>query len=82
MQLTQAQKQLIRHAAFTATQEALAGIDTVTRGNVYNDAVEAAKAGTCEALLKYTHSNQSAAAELGGINRATLRVNIKRSNLL
>lgn len=82
MQLTAEQKNAIRNAAFDATKAALAGVDTSTHGNYYYNVLEAAKAGVCDALLKHTECNQVAAAELGGLNRATLRVNIKRHNLL
>lgn len=82
MKLTKEQKAAIRNAAFNAVKDTLEGVDTITRLNLYNDVMDAAKAGTCEALLKHTGYNQSSAAELGGLNRATLRVNIKRSNLI
>jgi len=82
MRLIEAQKKTIRDTAYQAIREALEGVDTSERLNLYYEAVEACKAGVCSALLDYTSQNQSAAASLGGINRATMRVNIKRHNLI
>jgi DNA-binding protein Fis len=81
MHLTKEGKEAIRNAAFAATEAALVGVDKITRLNLYNDVLEAAKAGVCEALLKHTGYNQYTASELGGLNRATMRVNIRRCNL-
>jgi DNA-binding protein Fis len=82
MQLTAEQKNAIRNAACQAVKTALEGVDTVTRGNLYNEVMTEAKAGACDALLQKTGGNQAAAAELGGLNRATLRGIVKRSNLI
>ena len=81
MHLTKEGKKAIRTAAFAATEAALLGVDKITRLNLYNEALDAVKAGTCEALLKHTGYNQYTASELGGLNRATMRVNIRRCNL-
>ena len=35
-----------------------------------------------ELMMRYTHGNQSKAAQCMGINRATLRTKLKRHNLL
>lgn len=35
-----------------------------------------------EIMMRYTHGNQSRAAQCMGINRATLRTKLKRHNLL
>lgn len=82
MQLTAEQKNTIRNAAFQIVKDALKSVDTVTRSNLYGEVLTEAKAGACDALLRHTGYNQLAASELGGLNRATLRGIVKRSNLI
>lgn len=69
-------RKTIREAVLQATQ----GIDLESCDSLhlYPQALEEAKAGVTEALMHLTHQNQSRAAEIGGVNRATLRTNLKR----
>lgn len=79
-QLNNEQRQSIREAARQAVLAALesVNIDDRPRLALYTQALEEAKAGASEALMQAAHGNQSLAAELGGINRATLRINLRR----
>ena len=79
MKLNDAQKAAIRTAAFTAVAEALENMDAgVTRTNLYDEALSQAKIGATQALMQFTGNLKSRAADLGGLNRSTLRTNLGR----
>lgn len=74
----------IRKTAREAVMQALDGIDLAQRPalHLYTQAMDEARAGITEALMHAAGQNQSLAAEVGGLNRATLRTNLKRCDLL
>lgn len=80
MQMQQHLRDSIRKTAREAVLQAIEGIDIENCDNLhlYPQALDEAKAGVTEALMHIAHQNQSRAAELGGLNRATLRTNLKR----
>lgn len=50
--------------------------------NIYRLVVDEVERPMLEVMMRYTHGNQSRAAQCMGINRATLRTKLKRHNLL
>ena len=50
--------------------------------NIYRLVVDEVERPMLEVMMRYTHGNQSRAAQSMGINRATLRTKLKRHNLL
>lgn len=50
--------------------------------NIYRLVVDEVERPMLEIMMRYTHSNQSRAAQCLGINRATLRTKLRRHNLL
>ncbi|HPQ95779.1 MAG: Fis family transcriptional regulator [Thiothrix sp.] len=50
--------------------------------NVYRLVLDEVERPMLEVMMRYTHGNQSKAAQFMGINRATLRTKLKRHNLL
>jgi Fis family transcriptional regulator len=50
--------------------------------NVNSQVIDGFETVMLEIMMRYTHNNQSKAAQCMGINRATLRVKLKRHNLL
>lgn len=50
--------------------------------NVYRVVLDEVERPMLEIMMRYTHGNQSRAAQCMGINRATLRTKLKRHNLL
>jgi Fis family transcriptional regulator len=60
-------------------------LDTLTENdaeNIYRIMLDAIERPMLEIMMRYTHDNQSRAAQCLGINRATLRTKLKRHNLL
>lgn len=84
MQMQQHLRDSIRAATREAVLQATSGMDLEQSEclHLYPQALDAAKAGATEALMHLAHQNQSRAAELGGLNRATLRTNLKRMDLI
>ncbi len=81
--MTQDMQQQIKAAMVQAVKACLESIPSDTPDDkypaIYTHAVEAAKNGATEALYDYCHGNQSRAAALGGLNRTTVRTNLKRA---
>ena len=50
--------------------------------NIYRLVLDEVERPMLEIMMRYTHGNQSRAAQCLGINRATLRTKLKRHNLL
>ncbi len=50
--------------------------------NIYRIVLDEVERPMLEIMMRYTHGNQSKAAQCLGINRATLRTKLKRHNLL
>ena len=50
--------------------------------NIYRLVLDEVERPLLELMMRYTHGNQSKAAQCMGINRATLRTKLKRHNLL
>ena len=50
--------------------------------NIYRLVTDEVERPMLEIMMRYTHGNQSRAAQCMGINRATLRTKLKRHNLL
>lgn len=50
--------------------------------NVYRLVLDEVERPLLELMMRYTHGNQSKAAQCMGINRATLRTKLKRHNLI
>lgn len=50
--------------------------------NIYRLVLDEVERPMLEVMMRYTHGNQSKAAQCMGINRATLRTKLKRHNLL
>lgn len=50
--------------------------------NIYRLVTDEVERPMLEIMMRYTHGNQSRAAQCLGINRATLRTKLKRHNLL
>ncbi|EIJ32991.1 MAG: Fis family transcriptional regulator [Candidatus Thiothrix singaporensis] len=50
--------------------------------NIYRLVLDEVERPMLEIMMRYTHGNQSKAAQCMGINRATLRTKLKRHNLL
>lgn len=50
--------------------------------NIYRLVQDEVERPMLEVIMRYTHGNQSKAAQYMGINRATLRTKLKRHNLL
>jgi len=50
--------------------------------NIYRLVQDEVERPMLEVMMRYTHGNQSKAAQYMGINRATLRTKLKRHNLL
>ena len=77
-------KEMIRKAAFDAVNAALEGVDIgkEPKMHLYVAAVEAAKSGASEALFNQCKGNQCLAAKIGGLNRSTLRTNLKRADVI
>lgn len=63
-------------------QEYLDSLDGHDPSNVYRLIVDEVERPMLEVMMRYTHGNQSKAAQFMGINRATLRTKLKRHNLL
>lgn len=65
-----------------ALQNALDGLSDQEASNVYRLVLDEVERPMMEIMMRYTHGNQSKAAQCMGINRATLRTKLKRHNLL
>ena len=65
-----------------ALQNALDGLGDQEASNVYRLVLDEVERPMMEVMMRYTHNNQSKAAQCMGINRATLRTKLKRHNLL
>ncbi len=63
-------------------QEYLDALGDQEPTNVYRHVLNAVEPAMLEVMMRYTHGNQSKAAQCMGINRATLRTKLKRHNLL
>ncbi len=50
--------------------------------NIYRLVLDEVERPLLEAMMRYTHGNQSKAAQYMGINRATLRTKLKRYDLI
>lgn len=59
----------------------LANLESNNPQQVWKQVLDIVEPVVIEAMLAYTGDNQSKAAELMGINRATLRTKMKRHNL-
>lgn len=84
--MTQDMQQKIRAATAQAVNDVLKDIPSDTPDDkypaIYAHAVEAAKNGATEALYDYCHGNQSRVATIGGLNRTTVRTNLKRAKII
>ncbi len=65
-----------------ALQEYLETLGDHTASNVYRLVLDEVEPAMLDVMMRYTHGNQSKAAQCMGINRATLRTKLKRHNLL
>lgn len=63
-------------------QEYLETLGDHEASNIYRLVVDEVERPMLEIMMRYTHGNQSRAAQCMGINRATLRTKLKRHNLL
>lgn len=63
-------------------QEYLDNLGDQEASNVYRLVLDEVERPMMEIMMRYTHGNQSKAAQCMGINRATLRTKLKRHNLL
>ena len=63
-------------------QEYLDNLGDQDASNVYRLVLDEVERPMMEVMMRYTHGNQSKAAQCMGINRATLRTKLKRHNLL
>ncbi|HMT92960.1 MAG: Fis family transcriptional regulator [Thiothrix sp.] len=63
-------------------QEYLDTLGDHEASNIYRLVVDEVERPMLEIMMRYTHGNQSRAAQCMGINRATLRTKLKRHNLL
>ena len=63
-------------------QEYLDTLGDHEASNVYRLVLDEIEPALLEVMMRYTHGNQSKAAQCMGINRATLRTKLKRHNLL
>lgn len=65
-----------------ALQDYLDALGDKEPANIYRLVLDEVERPMLEIMMRYTHGNQSKAAHLLGINRATLRVKLRRHNLL
>ena len=65
-----------------ALQEYLDNLGEQEAANIYRLVLDEVERPMMDVMMRYTHSNQSKAAQCMGINRATLRTKLKRHNLL
>lgn len=63
-------------------QDYLDALDGHEASNIYRIVLDEVERPMLEVMMRYTHGNQSKAAQCMGINRATLRTKLKRHNLL
>ena len=63
-------------------QEYLDTLGDHEASNVYRLVLDEVEPAMLDVMMRYTHGNQSKAAQCMGINRATLRTKLKRHNLL
>ncbi|MBK8453735.1 MAG: helix-turn-helix domain-containing protein [Thiofilum sp.] len=63
-------------------QDYLDNLGDQEASNVYRLVLDEVERPMMEVMMRYTHGNQSKAAQCMGINRATLRTKLKRHNLL
>ncbi|WP_020560462.1 helix-turn-helix domain-containing protein [Thiofilum flexile] len=63
-------------------QEYLDNLGDQEAVNIYRLVLDEVERPMMEVMMRYTHGNQSKAAQYMGINRATLRTKLKRHNLL
>lgn len=63
-------------------QEYLDTLGDHEASNIYRLVMDEVERPMLEVMMRYTHGNQSRAAQCMGINRATLRTKLKRHNLL
>ena len=63
-------------------QEYLETLGDNEASNVNRIVLDEVERPMLEIMMRYTHGNQSRAAQCMGINRATLRTKLKRHNLL
>ena len=63
-------------------QEYLDTLGNHEPSHVYRLMMDEVERPMLEVMMRYTHGNQSKAAQFMGINRATLRTKLKRHNLL
>lgn len=65
-----------------ALQDYLDTLGEHDASNIYRLVLDEVERPMLEVMMRYTHGNQSRAAQCMGINRATLRTKLKRHNLL
>ncbi|WP_020395266.1 helix-turn-helix domain-containing protein [Thiolinea disciformis] len=63
-------------------QEYLDALGDHDATNIHRLVMDEVEKPMLDVMMKYTHGNQSRAAQCMGINRATLRTKLKRHNLL
>ncbi|OQX16176.1 MAG: Fis family transcriptional regulator [Thiothrix lacustris] len=72
----------ISEAVRDSLQDHLEALGDTEASNIYRLVVDKAERPMLEIMMRYTHGNQSRAAEYLGINRATLRTKLRRHGLL
>ena len=72
----------IAEATAKTIQEYLDALGDNNPANVYRMAIDELEKPLLKIMMRYTHDNQSKAAECLGINRATLRTKLRRHNLI
>ena len=73
---------LFKEAVIAETQTLLDTSKTQTQNNVYQKMLDLVEKPMILHILRTTGGNQSQAANILGINRATLRTKMKRHNLI
>lgn len=81
-QTTRALDSSLSDAVRRTLQEYLDTLGDHDASNIYRLVLDEVEAPMLEVMMRYTHGNQSKAAQCMGINRATLRTKLKRHNLL
>ena len=72
----------LAQAANRSLQDHLDALGDNEASNIYRLVLDEVERPMLEIMMRYTHGNQSRAAECLGINRASLRVKLKRHVLL
>jgi len=76
------QQHTLRECVEETLQKYFTHLDGHDVSNVYEMVISEVEAPLLEVVLRYTHHNQSKAAELLGLNRGTLRKKLKQYGLL